>query len=78
MRPQLTFEVKITDTYTEKYYEEKVRFFANGSRMVMGVDYVLLYAPVIDEDILLLMIAMATSLKMILYFWTYQMHSKVI
>ena len=33
----------------------------------MGVDYDLSYAPVIDGDILLLMIAVAISLRMIFY-----------
>ena len=36
--------------------------------MVMGVDYDLSYAPVIDGDILLLMIAVATSMGMVFYF----------
>ena len=54
LRPRLTCEVKIIDT--DNYYKEKVRFCADGSRMVMGVDYDLSYAPVIDGDIVLLMI----------------------
>ena len=36
--------------------------------MVMGIDYDLSYAPVIDGDILLLMIAVATSKGMRFYF----------
>ena len=41
---------------------------ADGSRMIMGLDYDLSYAPVIDGDILLLMIAVSTSLGMTFYF----------
>ena len=66
LRPRLTCEVRITDT--DNYYEEKIRLCADGSRMVMGVDYDLSYAPVIDGDILLLMIAVATSMGMVFYF----------
>ena len=65
LRPRLTCEVRITDT--DHYYEEKIRFCTDGSRMVMGVDYDFSYASVIDWDILLLMIAVATSLGMVFY-----------
>ena len=41
---------------------------ADGSRMVAGIDFDLSYAPVIDGDSLMLMIAIATSKKMIFYF----------
>ena len=66
LRPRLTCEVKITDS--DNYYELKVRMCADGSRMIMGLDYDLSYAPVIDGDILLLMIAVSTSLGMTFYF----------
>ena len=66
LRPRVTCEVRITDT--DNYYELKCRLCADGSRMVMGIDYDLSYAPVIDGDILLLMIAVATSKSMQFYF----------
>ena len=64
--PRITCEVKITDS--EDYYEMKCRMCADGSRMIMGLDYDLSYAPVIDGDSLLLMIALATSRGMMFYF----------
>ena len=64
LRPRITCEVKITDS--EDYYEMKCN--ADGSRMIMGLDYDLSYAPVIDGDTLLLMIALATSKGMVFYF----------
>ena len=66
LRPRLTCEVRITDT--DNYFENKIRFCADGSMMVMGVDYDLSFAPVIDGDALLLMIAVATSLNTIFSF----------
>ena len=66
LRPRVTCEVRITDI--DNYYELKCRLCADGSRMVMGIDYDLSYAPVIDGDILLLMIAVATSKSMKFYF----------
>ena len=55
--PRLTCEVRITDT--DNYYELKCRLCVDGSRMVVGIYFDLSYAPVIDEDSLLLMIALA-------------------
>ena len=66
LRPRITCEVKITDS--ADYYEMKCRMCADGSRMIMGLDYDLSYAPVIDGDSLLLMIALATSKSMVFYF----------
>ena len=66
LRPRLTCEVRITDS--DNYYELKVRLCADGSRMVVGIDYDLSFAPVIDGDTLLLMIAVATSKRMKFYF----------
>ena len=66
LRPRLSCEVRITDT--DNYYELKIRLCADGSRMVVGIDYDLSYAPVIDGDSLLLMISVATSKGMIFYF----------
>ena len=63
----LKCEVGITDT--DHYYEEEIRFFvADGSRMVMGVDYDLSYAPVIDCNIILVVIVVATSVGVVFYF----------
>ena len=59
LRPRLTCEVRITDT--DNYYELKCQLCADGFRMVVGIDFDLSYAPVIDGDSLLLMIAVATS-----------------
>ena len=53
LRPRLSCEVRITDT--DHYYELKIRLCADGSRMVVGIDYDLSYAPVIDGDSILLM-----------------------
>ena len=66
LRPRLTCEVRITDS--DNYYELKVRLCADGSRMVVGIDYDLSFAPVIDGDTLLLMIVVATSKRMKFYF----------
>ena len=66
LRSKITCEVRITDS--DDYYELKVRLCADSSRMVIGIDYDLSFAPVIDGDILLLMIAVATSKRMGFYF----------
>ena len=66
LRPRLSCEVRITDT--DHYYELEIRLCADGSRMVVGIDYDLSYAPVIDGDSLLLMIALATSKGWTFYF----------
>lgn len=66
LRPRLTCEAKITGS--DDYYKLKVRLYADGSRMVVEIDYDLSYAPVINGDSLLLMIAVATSKGMKFYF----------
>ena len=66
LRPRLSCEVKITDS--EHYYETKIRLCADGSSMIVGIDFDLSYAPVIEGDALLLMIAMAAARKLTLYF----------
>ena len=66
INPRLTFEVRITDLPT--FFELKVRLCADGSRMVMGLDYDLSFAPVIDSPSLHFMIAIATSEGMTFYF----------
>ena len=59
IRLRLTCEVRITDS--DNYYEMKNHLCTDGSRIVMGISYDLPYAPVIDGDVLLLMITIATS-----------------
>ena len=66
LRPRLTREVRITDT--DNYFEKKIRFCADSSRIVMGADYDLYFDPAIDGDALLLMIAVETSLNMTFLF----------
>ena len=46
----------------------KCRLCADGSRMIEGIDFDLSYAPVIDGNSLMLMIALATSKGMVFYF----------
>ena len=62
LRPRVTCEVKIKDS--DNYYKLKCRICADGSHMIMGIDYDLSYDPVIDGDIFLLMLAVVTSLNM--------------
>ena len=64
--PRITCEVKITDS--DNYYEIKCRLFADGSRMIFGIDYEVSYSPIIEGDTLLLMIELATSRRLIFYF----------
>ena len=66
LRPRITCEVKITDS--DHYYELKCRLCADGSSMIMGLDYDISYAPVIEGDALLLMMAIATSRGLTFYF----------
>ena len=66
LRPRVTCEIKITDS--TDYYEAKCCLCADGSRMVLGIDYDISYAPVIESDALLLMIAVASSRKLTFYF----------
>ena len=66
LRPRLTHGMKITNA--DNYYELKVRMCADDFRMITGLDYDLSYAPVIDGDIISLMIAVGTSLKLEFYF----------
>ena len=66
LRPRITCEICITDI--ENYYELKYHLYVDGSRIVIEIDYDLSYAPVIDGNILILMIAVATSKKMLFYF----------
>ena len=66
LRPRLSCEVKITDS--DNYFEMKIRLCADCSRMVQGIDFDLSYAPVIDGESLLLMIAVATAKGMKFYF----------
>ena len=66
LRPRLTCEVRITDT--DNYYELKFRLCADGFRMVVGINFDSSYAPVIDGESLLLMIAVATSRDMKFHF----------
>lgn len=65
LRPMFTCEVKTTDS--DIYYKLKVRIRTDGSRMIIGLDYDDLYAPVIDGDIMLPMIAVGISLGMMFY-----------
>ena len=66
LRPRLTCKVRITDS--DHYYELKIRLCADASRMVVGIGYDLSFAPVIDRNTLLLMLVVATSKRMTLYF----------
>ena len=66
LRPRISCEVKITDSM--HYYEIKCRLCADGSNMVVGVDYDLSYAPVIEGDALFLILAFVASLSIPLYF----------
>ena len=66
LRPQVTCEVKIIDS--DHYCELKYRMCADGSHIIMGLNYDLSYTLVIDGDSLLLMIALTTSRGMIFYF----------
>ena len=66
LRPRVSCEVKITDS--DNFYEVKCRLCADGSQMVVGVDYDLSYAPVIEGDALLLMISVGTSKCLKFYF----------
>ena len=50
------------------YYELKCRVWADGSRMIMGLDYDVSYAPVINGDSLLPVITLATFKGMVFYF----------
>ena len=74
LRPRVTYEVRITDTYS--YYEFKCRLCVYGSRMVTGIYYNLSYAPAIDRSIILLMITVATPINMRFYLWISPIHSK--
>ena len=66
LRPRLSCEVKIIDS--EHYYETKIRFCADGSRMIEGFDYESSYAPVDYGKAILLMIALAASKRITFYF----------
>ena len=63
---RISCKVQITDT--DNYCKLNYRLCADGSRMVVGIDYDISYAPIIDRYILLLMITVATSKKMTFYF----------
>lgn len=63
---RISCEVKRTDS--AYYYETKCRLCADGSRMIVGVDYNLSSAPVIEREALFLTIALAASKSIQLFF----------
>ena len=63
---RLSFEVKLTDVLD--FYEIKVRMFANGSKMVQGLDYKVSYAPTVDTNSFRLSLNIAASDDMMVVF----------
>lgn len=59
IRPCLLCEVRIADI--NHCYKLKARLYASESKMVVGIDFDLSYAPVIKGESLLLMITGTTS-----------------